>query len=77
MRALSNLIGRLYAEHEFYIFTRNHDYLQADIYSEIEANVWHRDSNASIYYTDEIQCKEVLAEQISKIQPDWIYLQGA
>lgn len=77
MRALANLIEHLGEEHEFFIFTRNHDYLQTIPYAGIKPNVWHKQSKASIYYTDCQQWGVALLEQIKCVQPDWIYLNGA
>ena len=77
MRALANLIEHLHTEHAFYIFTRNHDYLNVEPYAEIEPNVWHQQASASVYYSDRADPVHALAAQIEAVQPDWIYLNGA
>lgn len=77
VRALVNLIDHLHAEHEFFIFTRNHDYLDASEYPDIEPNVWHQQSKASVYYSSCQNVGDVLLEQLQSVQPDWIYLNGA
>jgi glycosyltransferase involved in cell wall biosynthesis len=77
VRALVNLIDHLHAEHEFFIFTRNHDYLQAVPYSGIEPNVWQTQPKASVYYSDSQNPVVALSDQIKCVQPDWIYLNGA
>ena len=77
MRALINLIDHLHPEHQFFIFTRNHDYLESSAYAELEPNVWHPQARASVYYTDGINLAAQLLEQVQLVQPDWIYLNGA
>jgi len=77
VRALINLIDHLHPEHQFFIFTRNHDYLESSAYAELEPNVWHPQARASVYYTDGINLAAQLLEQVQLVQPDWIYLNGA
>ncbi|WPJ94987.1 glycosyltransferase [Coraliomargarita algicola] len=77
VRALVNLIDHLHTTHEFFIFTRNHDYLDHRDYSQIEPNVWQHQTRASVYYTKSQEASRSLLEQIKCVQPDWIYLNGA
>ena len=77
VRALINLIDHLHPEHQFFIFTRNHDYLESSAYAELEPNAWHPQARASVYYTDGINLAAQLLDQIQLVQPDWIYLNGA
>jgi glycosyltransferase involved in cell wall biosynthesis len=75
VRALINLVDHLHPEHQFFIFTRNHDYLDASEYADLEPNAWH--PQASVYYTDGKNLAAQLLEQVQLVQPDWIYLNGA
>jgi len=77
VRALINLVDHLHPEHQFFIFTRNHDYLESSAYTELEPNAWHPQAQASVYYTDGKNLAAQLLEQIQLVQPDWIYLNGA
>lgn len=77
VRALANLIDHLHVEHEFFIFTRNHDYLEASTYANIETNSWQRRGSVSIYYSDSKHAGAALFEQAKSLRPDWIYLNGA
>ena len=77
MRALINLVDHLHPDHQFFIFTRNHDYLESSAYTELEPNVWHPQAQASVYYTDGKNLAAQLLEQVQLVQPDWIYLNGA
>jgi glycosyltransferase involved in cell wall biosynthesis len=77
VRALANLIDHLHPEHEFFIFTRNHDYLDATEYADLDPNVWHPQTKASVYYSNRPQTERDMLEQIQTVQPDWIYLNGA
>ena len=77
VRALINLVDHLHPEHQFFIFTRNHDYLESIAYTELEPNAWHPQAQASVYYTDGKNLAAQLLEQVQLVQPDWIYLNGA
>ena len=77
VRALINLVDHLHPEHQFFIFTRNHDYLESSAYTELEPNAWHPQAQASVYYTDGKNLAAQLLEQVQLVQPDWIYLNGA
>ena len=77
VRALINLVDHLHPEHQFFIFTRNHDYLESIAYTKLEPNAWHPQAQASVYYTDGKNLAAQLLEQVQLVQPDWIYLNGA
>ena len=77
LRALLNLIEHLHAEHEFFIFTRNHDYLDPTEYTEVQPNAWLSQSKTSVYYTSDQHIESQMRAQIEAVQPDWIYLNGA
>ena len=77
VRALINLVDHLHPEHQFFIFTRNHDYLESSAYTELEPNAWHPQAQASVYYTDGKNLAAQLLEQVQLVQPDWVYLNGA
>ena len=77
MRALANLIDHFGEAHTFFVFTRNHDYLTAESYAGISPNTWQPQASASVYYCGAVHPEHVLAEQLSALQPDWIYLNGA
>ena len=77
VRALINLVDHLHPEHQFFIFTRNHDYLESSAYTELEPNVWHPQAQASVYYTDGKNLAAQMLAQVQLVQPDWIYLNGA
>ena len=77
MRALANLIDHFGEAHTFFVFTRNHDYLTAESYAGISPNTWQPQASASVYYCGAVHPEHALGEQLSALQPDWIYLNGA
>ena len=77
VRALANLIEHFGEAHTFFVFTRNHDYLTAESYAGISPNTWQPQASASVYYCGAVHPEHALAEQLSALQPDWIYLNGA
>lgn len=78
VRGLSNMVAQLSEHHEFFILTRNHDYLDSNAYPNIKPNEWIKDEAGSQVYYASGQCwKRASIEAIEALKPDWIYLQGA
>lgn len=49
--SLATMIDRLKEDFDFYVITRNHDYMETEAYPEIEANTWiERDKHLHVYY---------------------------
>lgn len=78
VRGLSNMVAQLSEHHEFFILTRNHDYLDSNTYPNIKPNQWIKDEAGSqVYYAGGQSWKRASIEAIEALKPDWIYLQGA
>ena len=78
VRALSNLVAQLSDQHEFFILTRNHDYLDSKVYPHIESNRWITGpGGVQIFYASDSKWKQALVEASEQLKADWIYLQGA
>lgn len=74
IRSISNLISQLNTEYEFYIVTRNTDYLESKPYSNIELNQWNDVDRASVYYlSKENQRLKNIKQLIKEVNPKIIY----
>lgn len=74
IRSISNLVSQLYNEYEFYIITRNTDYLETTPYSNIKTNNWNNIDYAKVYYlSKENQNKYIIKNLIEKVNPNLIY----
>ncbi|MDT8412417.1 MAG: glycosyltransferase [Vicingaceae bacterium] len=74
IRSVSNMVDALKDNFQFYIVTRNTDYLETTPYSSINANKWNEVDNAKVFYlTKEKINRQTLHTLIDKVQPDIIY----
>ena len=74
IRSISNLVSQLNADYEFYIVTRNTDYLETTPYSTIKANTWNNIDDAQVFYlSNQQQNKTTIKKLIQEVNPDIIY----
>jgi hypothetical protein len=50
IRSISNLVSQLNTNYEFYIITRDTDYLETTPYSNIKTNEWNDIDNAKVFF---------------------------
>lgn len=77
VRALNNLVQHLGGEHEFFVYTRNHDYLDPEPYGRLSFDTWVSQGRSKVFYATPSRMRETFPEVVASLQPDWIYLQGA
>ncbi len=74
IRSISNLVSQLNNKYDFYIVTRNTDYLETTPYSTIKTNEWNEVDNAKVYYLSaENTNKSTIKKLIQEINPSLIY----
>jgi len=74
IRSISNLVSQLNTDYEFYIVTRNTDYLETIPYSNIKSNEWNDIDNAKVFYLpSENQNKTTIKKLIQEVNPNIIY----
>lgn len=74
IRSISNLVSQLTSEFDFYIVTRNTDYLETTPYSSIKSDEWNKVDNANVYYlSKELQTKSKVKDLINEVKPHTIY----
>lgn len=74
IRSISNLVSQLSTHYEFYIITRDTDYLETTPYPNINPNKWnHIDSSKVFYLSSENQNKTTIKKLIEEIKPDIVY----
>ena len=74
IRSISNLVDNLSDKLDFYIVTRNTDYLETKPYGSINSDQWNPIDGANVYYfsKENISSKNI-KELISSIHPNYIY----
>ena len=77
VRSIANMVEQL-PQCNFYIITRNTDYCETEPYQGIVPNKWVRSGeNCQVFYFSEDQINRTnIQEEIKKIQPDCIYING-
>lgn len=74
IRSVSNMVDALKDNFQFYIVTRNTDYLETTPYPNINTNQWNEVDNATVFYlSKEKTNRQTLHTLIDKVQPDIIY----
>ncbi len=78
IRSVANLAAHLSSEFEFFIITRNTDYLEDKAYVDVKANQWmHFLENITVYYfsKDQLNIKN-LNKLVRDINFDIVYING-
>jgi glycosyltransferase involved in cell wall biosynthesis len=77
-RAFANMVSYLRDTFDFYIVTRNTDFLESLAYEGIHSDVWVKRSEGEyVYYCPEEKVSKSLYKQlISEVQPDYAYING-
>lgn len=74
IRSISNMVSQLSSEFDFYIVTRNTDYLETTPYSSTKSDEWNKVDNAKVYYlSKELQTKSKVKDLINEVKPHTIY----
>lgn len=74
IRSISNLVDYLSDKLDFYIVTRNTDYLDSKPYESIKSDQWNTLDNAHVYYFSKDNTSYGNIKQlISDIEPNYIY----
>jgi len=74
IQSISNIVNQLHAKVDFYIVTRNTDYLESIPYSNIDSNEWNIVDDANVFYLSESKLNSsVIKTLIKEINPDTIY----
>jgi len=75
IQSISNLVSLLFGEYDFYVVTRNLDYLETSSYPDIDSGVWIKSREESIFYLEYNKLSySKIKEVIREISPDMIYL---
>jgi len=74
IRSISNMVSQLKENYNFYIITRDTDYLESTPYSSIKSNEWNSIDGIKVFYlsTNNLS-KLTIKNLIIEIQPDIIY----
>jgi len=74
IRSISNLVSQLNTEYDFYVVTRNTDYLETEPYSTIKTNEWNEIDGAKVFYLSaENTNKTTIKKLIQEINPSIVY----
>jgi len=74
IRSISNMVDALKDNFQFYIVTRNTDYLETTPYSNINTNQWNSIDNARVFYlSKENTQRSTIPALIDEVNPDIIY----
>ncbi|MFL3664084.1 MAG: glycosyltransferase family 4 protein [Flavobacteriales bacterium] len=74
IRSVSNMVDALKDHFQFYIVTRNTDYLETTPYSNINTNQWNNIDNTQVFYLSKENTKRsTIHVLIDEIQPDIVY----
>lgn len=74
IRSVSNMVDALKDHFQFYIVTRNTDYLETIPYSNINTNQWNSIDNAQVFYLSKENTKRSTTHAlIDEVQPDIVY----
>ncbi len=78
IRSMSNMIGHLSDRYEFYVVTRNTDFLETKAYLDLEYNKWIKLSeNEHVYYISEEKLSIENIKKLIKTTPfDIAYING-
>jgi len=74
IRSVSNMVDALKDHFQFYIVTRNTDYLEITPYSNINTNQWNNIDNTQVFYLSKENTKRsTIHVLIDEVQPDIVY----
>jgi glycosyltransferase involved in cell wall biosynthesis len=74
IRSISNLVSQLNHQYDFYIVTRNTDYLETTPYATIKTNEWNEIDGANVFYlAAENTHKTSIKKLIQEVNPTLIY----
>ena len=74
IRSVSNIISQLISNYDFYVVTRNTDYIETTPYSTIKTNEWNEIDGAKVYYLSvENTNKTTIKKLIQEVNPTLIY----
>lgn len=74
IQSVSNLVSQLNNSYDFYIITRDTDYMEGIPYSNIKNNEWNNIDDAKVYYlSSKSTNKKVLKHLLQEVNPDIVY----
>ncbi len=78
IRSCTNLVAHLSNEFDFFIVTRNTDYMDDTAYSSVKKNNWNKlPDGSSVYYISKENISKSYFKRIAEeINPDFILLNG-
>ena len=78
IRSCANMVSHLSGEFDFFIVTRDTDYMQADSYENIIKEEWNllEDGSKVFYIPEKKISRQIFKTIIQQIKPDVIYLNG-
>ncbi len=78
IRSCANLIERLQDDHEFYVVTRNTDYLSSTPYEDIESDAWNTRgaSTQVLYLSENTLTRSRIARIFDEVPFDVVYING-
>ncbi|TLX73204.1 glycosyltransferase [Labilibacter sediminis] len=77
-RAFANMVSYLRDTFDFYVITRNTDFLETTPYEGVESEKWlQRNDGEYVYYCPEVKVGNTLYKQlIEEVKPDYAYING-
>nr|WP_321246924.1 glycosyltransferase [uncultured Psychroserpens sp.] len=78
VRSYANMLDHLGAYYDFYIVTRDTDFLSDEVYSNIESNAWNsiNDHTQVYYFSKEALTKSNLKVLLTSVEFDVAYING-
>lgn len=78
IRSCANMVAHLSREYDFFIVTRDTDYMDSTSYPDVKKDAWNKlDDGSQVYYiSKENVGKNTFQKIISFVNPDIIYLNG-
>lgn len=74
IRSISNLVDQLHEKANFFIITRNTDYLENTPYTTIKTNEWNTIDGAKVFYFSQQHTNaKSIKKLIKELQPDTVY----
>ena len=77
-RAFANMVGYLREDFDFYIITRNTDFLEKEPYEDVKSDTWNlRAEGENVYYASEGEIGySLFARLLKEVKPDYAYVNG-
>lgn len=74
IRSISNLVSQLNNEYDFYVVTRNTDYLESIPYDSINSDAWNNIDGTQVFYlSNDNTKKSFIKKLIQEINPNIVY----